>query len=294
MKQADFSANNIGRVATMSELTKKTLSKQTQYSIDSQEAVALDNFLAAMTAGGFIGGDNPKLSVLMIPALASGHDDLFYNICKLDANGAPTNWMPATETEDPAYAVYQDGGHNIGAYPTKVVTDSLALNGFDLNLGSFFARNQKMPSFASFNYLCMSFSTGNRQISGYFNSTGIKHSASDCFAGIVNSTRATFTTEQTATPKGFYGMAYDADSGAIIINNNGITQGTSTPVSGGVTLGNSIGYVNTSYALLWGNSNPIGATHSSIIGFGPGLTQEELATIKGLCDTLAAALHITI
>lgn len=291
LSRANFSANNIGRVAIMSELTKKVLSKQTQYSIDSAEAAALDTFLAALTAGGFIGGETPKLSVLMIPALASGHDDLFYNICKLDENGAPTNWMPSLGSS--LYVVVTSNGHNIGAYANGSVTQGTEGYGFNLNLGTYFKQNQKMPSFCLFNYLCDTFTTGDRKIAYYDYSANIVHSANACSAGVSNGTQATAGTAMSTTPKGFYGMAYDADSGAIILNNVGNEASSSTPVSGGVTL-SAVGKINENFTLLSGNSNPIGATHSSIIGFGTGLTQSELATLKGHCDTLAAALHITI
>ena len=88
-------------------------------------------------------------------------------------------------------------------------------------------------------------------------------------------------------------MAYDKDTGGLVLNNNGNTAESTTPVTGGVTLG-QVRYINTNFSMLWGNTNPIGATHSAIMGFGTGLTQSELATLKGLCDTLAAALHITL
>ena len=293
LKQANFSANNIGRVAIMGELTKKVLAKQTQYSIDSAEATALDTFLAAMTAGGFIGGENPKLSVLMIPALASGHDDLFYNICALDLDGYPTNWMPAYEATTPIYHGYKPGDYNIGAYASAAQGQVLGqYDAFGLNLGTYFQSGQKMPSFCLFNYLVKAHSNV-RPIAQYNYSVEVKCSPNNCKAGVSNSDRALFTTEMTTTPKGFYGMAYDGASGAIIIDFIGTTTGTSTPFVGGVTLGNPRD-INVNFPLIVGNTTTSGAVCSAIMGFGTGLTQSELATLKGLCDTLAAALHISI
>ena len=300
LKQADFSANNIGRVAIMGELTKKVLAKQTQYSEDGAEAAALDTFLAALTSNGFIGGDNPKLSVLMIPALAGKnpgesdvHDQLFFNICKLDANGAPTNWMPAYEATTPIYHGYKPGDYNIGAYASAAQGQVLGqYDAFGLNLGTYFQSGQKMPSFCLFNYLVKAHSNV-RPIAQYNYSVEVKCSPNNCKAGVSNSDRALFTTEMTTTPKGFYGMAYDGASGAIIIDFIGTTTGTSTPFVGGVTLGNPRD-INVNFPLIVGNTTTSGAVCSAIMGFGTGLTQSELATLKGLCDTFAAALHISI
>lgn len=97
LSTADFSANNIGRYVELSELTKKVLSKQTQYDLDSDEAIALNTFLVQLTAGGFLGGDSPLLKTLFIPALANSHDEMLYNIANLDGNGYPVNCMSEDE-----------------------------------------------------------------------------------------------------------------------------------------------------------------------------------------------------
>lgn len=97
LTQADFSANNIGRYVEISDLTKKVLAKQTQYDVESEEAVALNTFLDNLTSDGFIGGTNPKLYDLYIPALAGGHDELLYNLAQYDSNGYPTDCMVDAE-----------------------------------------------------------------------------------------------------------------------------------------------------------------------------------------------------
>lgn len=115
LTQADFSANNIGRYIVLSDLTKKVLAKQTQYDEDSAEAIALNTFLTSLTSGGFIGGDNPLLKALFIPALASQHSELFYNIAKLDGNGYPTNEMPSAEASatDKVYSLLKDDSNRV-------------------------------------------------------------------------------------------------------------------------------------------------------------------------------------
>ena len=115
LSTADFSANNIGRIVELSDLTKKVLTKQTQYTEDSEEAVALDTFLTNLTSGGFIGGNSPLLTSLFIPALANSHDELLYNIASLDGNGYPVNGMSDGEisASQKAYAPYKKNGKTI-------------------------------------------------------------------------------------------------------------------------------------------------------------------------------------
>lgn len=97
LSNADFSANNIGKYVALSDFTKKVLSKQTQYSEESDEADALNIFLNHLTEDGFIGGESPLLKTLIIPGLASDHSELLYDIAYLDGNGYPTNVMSVGE-----------------------------------------------------------------------------------------------------------------------------------------------------------------------------------------------------
>lgn len=99
LSNADFSANNIGKYVALSDFTKKVLSKQTQYSEESDEADALNIFLNHLTEDGFIGGETPLLRTLIIPGLASGHSELLYDLAQLDGNGYPTNVMSQGESE---------------------------------------------------------------------------------------------------------------------------------------------------------------------------------------------------
>lgn len=97
LSQADFSANNIGRYVELLDLTKKVLTKQTQYDEDSEEAIALNTFLQNLTNDGFLGGDNPLLDMLIIPGLASSHGEMLYDIAQKDESGYPLNLMPEPE-----------------------------------------------------------------------------------------------------------------------------------------------------------------------------------------------------
>lgn len=99
LSNADFSANNIGKYVALSDFTKKVLSKQTQYSEESDEADALNIFLNHLTEDGFIGGESPILRTLIIPGLASGHSELLYDLAQLDGNGYPTNVMSQGEAD---------------------------------------------------------------------------------------------------------------------------------------------------------------------------------------------------
>lgn len=297
LTQADFSANNIGRYVEISDLTKKVLAKQTQYDEQSEEAAALNTFLNSLTTDGFIGGDAPKLSVLLIPALAGVKSELWYNICSIDSNGYPRDWTPSAGASK--YEAYEKDGYIVGGYPTANVGVDSTIDAFSLN-GTPFVNQQKLPSFSLFTYLSQAMEASNpstRGLANYNYGIGIKLSAAECLVGspssaIPGTNQATATTSMSSVPVGFYSMSYDGDNGHIIINNVGNIASSTVDVSGGIS-GLNIGYVNTNMALLSGNANTIASAHSAIVGFGAGLTQEELATLKGYCDTLAAALHVT-
>ena len=106
LTKADFSQNNIGRYVELSQLTKKVLSKQTQYNEGSAEAIALNEFLDELTNNGYIGGTNPILKTLIIPALANSHDEFLYNIAFLDSDGYPTDEMSSDEKTAEIKALY--------------------------------------------------------------------------------------------------------------------------------------------------------------------------------------------
>lgn len=106
LTKADFSQNNIGRYVELSQLTKKVLSKQTQYNEGSAEAFALNEFLDELTNNGYIGGTNPILKTLIIPALANSHDEFLYNIAFLDSDGYPTDEMSSDEKTAEIKALY--------------------------------------------------------------------------------------------------------------------------------------------------------------------------------------------
>lgn len=97
LTKADFSANNIGQIVELSDLTKKVLAKQTQYDEGDDEAVHLNTFLNELSDNGFIGGENPILNLLFIPCLANSHGELMYNIARLDSDGYPTDSMSSDE-----------------------------------------------------------------------------------------------------------------------------------------------------------------------------------------------------
>lgn len=116
LMKADFSQNNIGRYIAVDELTKKVLAKQTQYSESSDECSALNDFIVALKDEGFLGGENPILKTLVIPALANSHDELLYDIARTDVNGYPINIMPEAEkTADvKSFFPYEENGRVIG------------------------------------------------------------------------------------------------------------------------------------------------------------------------------------
>lgn len=91
LNQADFSANNIGKYVELSDYTKKVLAKQTQYTEDSNEANSLNTFLNELISRGFLGGSEPILNYLVIPALAGNAEQLLFNIAELDVDGYPVD-----------------------------------------------------------------------------------------------------------------------------------------------------------------------------------------------------------
>lgn len=155
LSNADFSANNIGRYVELSEFTKKVLSKQTQFSKDSAEAVALDNFLNELTENGFIGGENPKLKYLALPCYANDRIQLYYNIASTDSDGYPINVIQSeieelTDEQSVLNPYIQDGkiigmGRN---YNTSIVStsDVVGRSRIDTGLYSELSIDSTMPS----------------------------------------------------------------------------------------------------------------------------------------------------
>lgn len=128
LNQADFSANNIGKYTELSDYTKKVLAKQTQYTEDSNEANSLNTFLNELISRGFLGGSEPILNYLVIPALAGNAEQLLFNIAELDIDGYPVDKRNDSEK----LAVYKvhtplySGGKIVGLQvaPTSELTST--------------------------------------------------------------------------------------------------------------------------------------------------------------------------
>ena len=296
LSQADFSANNIGKYTELSDYTKKVLAKQTQYTESSEEGIALNDFITALKADGFLGGDNPILKTLVIPALANSHDELLYDIARTDVDGYPINIMPdaAKDAEVKALLPYYSEGRVIGFIRdcTQGRIDSTASNNQStIETGIFSTPGVAYPPFCAIAYM---------QGSDYSSDTVFSNNASNYVVVLRNNklslewinqpTKAHIYADITPyVEKGFYGVNYNNNSFDGIID--GATIGSSDVVSAETlvvqTGSNKFKLGQFSYSSTrWFTF--------SLFAFGNAMTQEQMNKFKGLVDTLMVKLHANI
>lgn len=299
---ADFSANNIGRYAELSELTKAVLAKQTLYDEGSPEASAINLFLDELVGGGYIGGNNPILSVLMLPCLAGGRAECFYNIAALDTDGFPKDWKPTawnpSDPEDNLYSLNSGKGVKCTAATGASADDG---RGFKLNEGAdFFSPGVKPAAFSLVSYLyadCITASNPYQRMIAGANSglnlllAGGKVNIARILAGNYITIELADAALMTKVDKGFYGMSYDPDADSVYINLNGTKNGTLSQEGTLLTTTNT-SILNSNFTLISGNANDTARPYVSAVAFGKGMTQAQLDALKGHLDTLMNALNI--
>lgn len=283
LKNADFSANNIGRIITLSTLTKKVLNKQSKYAEDSEEAIYVDKYLTNLETNGYIGGNNPLLTVLMLPCLAKEHNQLFFNIAKTDANGFPTDWTPDASTENSPYVLTDKG-----VYANKTLLSNTDA-GLGFKTGNLFEIGVK-PSFSIVNYLYDSITalTAVRPIASCNQGVNITLAGRSASVGLPEST-VTIENVRTDVPKGFYAMSCNGNE--LLVNLNGATDGTVTGYS--IAAPTVVDALNNNFILLQGYQYDAGVRPlSSLIACGRAMTGWQLAKLKNYTDTLMAKLGI--
>lgn len=150
LNQADFSANNIGKYAELSDYTKKVLAKQTQYTEDSNEANSLNTFLNELISRGFLGGSEPILNYLVIPALAGNAEQLLFNIAELDVDGYPVDKRNDSE-KSAVYKVHTplySGDKIVGLQvaPTSELTSTQFMQQQSQQINGLLEKNAAYPS----------------------------------------------------------------------------------------------------------------------------------------------------
>lgn len=162
LNQADFSANNIGKYTELSDYTKKVLAKQTQYTEDSNEANSLNTFLNELISRGFLGGSEPILNYLVIPALAGNAEQLLFNIAELDVDGYPVDKRNDSE-KSAVYKVHTplySGDKIVGLQvaPTSELTSTQFWQQQSQQINGLLEKNSAYPSM-SLCLVCPSIST---------------------------------------------------------------------------------------------------------------------------------------
>lgn len=297
LTQADFSANNIGRYVEISDFTKKVLAKQTQYGEDDNEAVALNTFLAGCESNGFIGGDNPKFKLLVIPALASTHDELFYNIALMDGTGYPTNEMAVSElgnTTDPVLQILADNGYNIGvnfgynSNSNTFVERTTVLNRLGLSSSEAF----KPTTCFVYNLLDYTSYTTSPNILRIGNITNSRNLniKSDKFI-LNNGNNGLFGFDVTsASLKGFNSLSINGTNIEATAEN-----ATLTATSDGSTMPSAVnGPASDAEKLYLSQNSSDSLKQGKLAMFGTSeyLTPTEVTTFKTLVDSLMTALHV--
>lgn len=295
LTKADFSANNIGRYVELETLTKKVLAKQTQYSVDSEEAIALNTFLTQITTEGFIGGDNPLLKTLFIPALANTHDELLYNIANIDENGYPVNSMSVEEisASQKAFALYESGGHKIALSRYAKEGDSKIDFGdarICVNTNWLSEDNAQYPSSTFIFYRLEggvqsdNFIYGKATLHFDIRATGVKLQYG------LSETKISTSVTQTIPGKpyiGFNAISYD--------KNIGFTGLCDNATFGSTELGDLTTHMDyaTNYNLMCFGDYRYGyTTVLPFFAIGGAMTSEQMAALKGYIITLLAALHV--
>lgn len=282
LKNADFSASNIGKIAIISNTTRRILTKQTKYSADSAEAVALNTYVERLEAGGFIGGENPLLTVLMLPCLAAKHDELFFNIAKVDAGGYPVDWTPDESTENSPYVLTDKGVY------ANVQLNSNTNAGLGFKTDNLFEAEVK-PSFSIVNYLYDSITSLNavRPIASCNYGLNITLAGRSASVALGSRTVAVENV-RTDVPKGFYAMSYSDNE--LLVNLNGSTDEAVIEDS---IVPTKVDILNNNFILLQGYAYDSGVRpNSSLIACGKAMTAEQLTTLKELTDTLMSKLGI--
>lgn len=121
LKDADFSANNIGTIEIpyeLSQSTKDLLTHLTKYDEEDREAIRLDMFLKALNSASW----KSKIKFLCLPAFASTISECFYNI--IDGE----NYAP--EVVD----IYEVRNYGYGINPNVDLTDKNTNDRYTLGL----------------------------------------------------------------------------------------------------------------------------------------------------------------
>lgn len=292
LSRADFSANNIGQIVELSELTKKVLAKQTQYDESSQEAIALNTFLANLTTDGFIGGENPLLTSLFITALADSHDELLYNIASLDSGGYPENGMSADEISaaQKAYSVNQSGNHKLGLCRIAEIGDTeITANDARLNIDT-----KLVSGNVAYDSLSIIF----------YHIGGMVTSSTDYLRNASSAGQIQILNNAARIVYGATTEISTAISGSTFNGFNGISYVKNTKFEGlcdNVTLGETT--VNdTSHLDNYGNGNlfRIGLFkygnlyQTPFFATGKYINPTQMLQLKGYVSTLMSALHVNI
>jgi len=291
LTQADFSANNIGRYVELSDLTKKVLAKQTQYDVDSEEAIALNTFLNTLTEEGLIGGADPLLKYLVIPALASNHDELLYNIAELDENGYPVNKMSDAEKNatDKVFLTYGEDKvegmtfNNTTAIASQAIWESQQ----EQHVLDLLTKNANYPSLS----VCMYCDGLPYDSSMLFIGGGYRVYLTKATLGIfspnVPANYAKAAVSNIGT--GFIGMNYDSTNFEVtgVLDNGTVATSESANVSA-LKTSNDDKYNQIYFDTFIYNRAKVKV---SFVSIGKGLTNIQMTTLRDAVSTLLATIN---
>lgn len=286
LNTADFSGNNIGRYAELSELTKKVLAKQTQYGEDSDEAVALNAFLTNLTSGGFIGGDSPLLKTMFIPGLADAHGELLYDIASLDASGYPTDRMNETEKDasSPVFVLYEKNGKNVGVERVQG-TSATGSNRLSLNVFETAPSNTPYPTFSVVMFAEAAPASSALVLSNISSLAKIRLSSASFL--LRYGQEDVLTTAHSSDLSGFSGISYLGSTGFEALLDNGAV-GATTLVDA-----SKLVYVGDPNTFNLCDAMNAGPYHIGFFAIGNYINSTKMAELKGYVSTLMTALHFS-
>ena len=297
LSTADFSANNIGRYVELSDLTKKVLAKQTLYDEQSSEAAALNTFLAGLTDNGFIGGTNPLIKYLVIPALANNNDQLLYNIAELDGEGYPTDKRSDAEkaaaADKKVFNLYT--GNNVvkGLYAcNNSISSSDFITQRKQVLDGFFTKGVQYPPMS----VCMwcpqvSSTSGDKllEIGG-----GYSFVMKNNIVGLIseNTSDRYLKASISGLGTGFVGITCDeANEQITAMFDNGTLGEVQSLNATTISQSNDDSYYNAiNFGLhVYDDERKF---HTSVIAFGNAMTTEQMTQFKSLLTSFLTSLNI--
>lgn len=266
---ADFSANNIGTIQIIKELTKETKELLSHYTRDISEnqKYAVQDFITGLKSEGIWS----HIENLYIPALAGDLSETLY-----DVKGGVVDANPSAD----AYDIDTHGLHRVDGASASVVAKTKANGSFcNFHMAMFLSRFDVDSKQTRFNTLDDGGSVNFRP--SVWNGTSITQNGNGVSNGVSN---MGYDLPNSGDARGFYGFGYGTDNNFTVYN--GVKKGQSdTPFSTDTTISNFNMYIGTDI-----NGASRSVFSQALISTGSNMGVDMMITYSNLVSTLMASL----